>query len=98
VRLVQSPVWQRRFAPIALAGRMPLTNYLAQTALGLTIFYGWGIGLWGRFGPLASTALAIALVLLVQVPFSRWWLERYRYGPLEYLWRVATYGRISARS
>jgi uncharacterized protein len=98
VRLVQSPVWQRRFAPLALAGRMPLTNYLAQTALGLTIFYGWGIGLWGRFGPLASTALAIALVLLVQVPFSRWWLERYRYGPLEYLWRVATYGRISARS
>jgi uncharacterized protein len=93
VRLVQDARWQRRFAGIALAGRMPLTNYLTQTAFGLTIFYGWGLGLWGRFGPLASTLLAIALVLLVQVPFSRWWLERYRYGPLEYLWRVATYGR-----
>jgi uncharacterized protein len=96
VRLAQVPDWQRRFAPIALAGRMPLTNYLAQTALGLTIFYGWGIGLWGKFGPLASTLLAVGLVLFVQVPFSRWWLERYRYGPLEYLWRVATYGRLQA--
>ena len=96
VRLAQLPDWQRRFAPIAVAGRMPLTNYLAQTALGLTIFYGWGIGLWGKFGPLASTLLAVGLVLFVQVPFSRWWLERYRYGPLEYLWRVATYGRLQA--
>jgi hypothetical protein len=61
VRLTLLPSWQQRFAPLAAAGRMPLTNYLVQTALGLTIFYGWGIGLWGRTGvvqPMVAGALS----------------------------------------
>ena len=51
VRLAQLPDWQRRFAPIAAVGRMPLTNYLMQTLIATTLFYGWGFGLWGRVGP-----------------------------------------------
>ena len=54
VWLVQRPAWARRFAPLAAAGRMPLTNYLMQTAICTTLFYGWGFGLWGRV-VLAST-------------------------------------------
>lgn len=77
---------------VGVAGRMPLTNYLSQSVLGTLIFYGWGFGLWGRAGPLANIGLAIGLFVLVQIPFSLWWLRRYRYGPMEGLWRRFTYG------
>jgi uncharacterized protein len=93
VRLAQRPAWQARFAPIAAAGRLPLTNYLMQSVLCTALFYGWGLGLWGKVGPAAQLALAFAIFFLVQVPASLWWLHRFEQGPLEYLWRVLTYGR-----
>ena len=71
---------------------MPLTNYLLQTALASFVFYGWGLGLWGRTGPAAETLLAVALFIGVQLPISSWWLARRRYGPLEFVWRRFTYG------
>jgi uncharacterized protein len=94
VRLAQLPVWQARFAPMAAAGKMPLTNYLMQTLICTTLFYGWGLGWWGQVGPAAQLALALAIFFLVQVPLSMLWLRRFRWGPLEYAWRVATYGRL----
>lgn len=97
VRLAQQPAWHQRFAPIAAAGRAPLTNYLMQTAICTTIFYGWGFGWWGQLGPAAQLALALAIFFLVQVPLSVVWLRRFNYGPLEYAWRVLTYGRRSPR-
>ena len=72
VRLAQRPAWQARLAPFAAAGRMPLTNYLMQTALCTTLFYGWGFGLWGRVGPVAGLVLAVVMFFGVQVPSSRW--------------------------
>jgi uncharacterized protein len=93
VRLAQLPSWQARFAPIAAAGRMPLTNYLMQSVICTAIFFGWGFGLWGKVGPAGQLALAFGIFFLVQVPISQWWLRRFEYGPLEYLWRIATYGR-----
>lgn len=92
VRLAQLPAWQRRFAPMATAGRMPLTNYLMQTLIATTIFYGWGFGNWNKVGPAAGLALAFAIFFVIQVPLSLWWLRRFDYGPLEWLWRFATYG------
>lgn len=92
-RLAQQPIWQHRFAPIAAAGRIPLTNYLAQTLICTTLFYGWGFGLWGKVGPAAQLALAVSIFFLVQAPLSVLWLRRFEYGPLEYAWRVLTYGR-----
>ncbi len=83
------PRWLRA---LAAAGRMPLSNYLLQTLLGSFIFYGWGLGFWGRAGPTTETMLAIALFAGVQLPLSAWWLARFRYGPLETLWRRVTYG------
>lgn len=94
VRLAQLPSWQARFAPIAAAGRMPLTNYLMQTLICTTLMYGWGFGLWGTVGPAAQLLLAFAIFFVIQVPLSVLWLRRFEYGPLEYLWRVATYGRM----
>jgi uncharacterized protein len=94
VRLAQHPVWARRFEPLAAAGRMPLTNYLMQTAICTTLFYGWGFQLWGKVGPAAGLGLAIAIFFVVQVPWSLWWLRRHDQGPIEKLWSRLTYGAL----
>jgi uncharacterized protein len=93
VRLAQTTNWQRRLAPLAAAGRMPLTNYLMQTTLCLTLFQAWGFGLWLKVGPAASLALALFIFWAVQVPWSLWWLKRHERGPLEAFWARITYGR-----
>ena len=96
VRLAQLPVWQKRLAPLAAAGRMPLSNYLMQTAICITLFYGWGIGLWGQMGPAMGLLLALVIFWVVQVPWSLWWLRSHDRGPLEALWARLTYGRRGA--
>jgi len=94
LRLLARPGAARWLRPFALAGRMPLSNYLLQTLLGLAVFYGWGLGLWNRVSPSAEVALATGLYVLVQLPLSAAWLGRFRYGPVEYVWRRLTYGRL----
>ena len=78
-------------APLAPLGRMALTNYLLQAAIivPLCLAFGW----FDTFTPTRSFALAFA-VLLLQLPFSAWWLRRYRFGPAEWVWRLLTYGRV----
>ncbi len=77
------------FAPV---GRMALTNYLMQSIVCVVLSYGFGLALWWRIG--ASTAMAIATAIIVlQIPLSAWWLSRYRFGPIEWIWRRLTYGR-----
>jgi uncharacterized protein len=73
---------------------MALTNYLMQSVICTTIFYSYGGGLYGRVGPLLDLPLAI-LIYGLQVPFSKWWLSSHRYGPMEWVWRRLTYGRLT---
>lgn len=94
VRLWQDPIWQRRLLPFSYVGRMALTNYLLQSIIFTTIFYSYGLGLYGRVGPFADVFLAIAVYTL-QIPFSMWWLSRHRYGPMEWVWRRMTYGSFA---
>jgi uncharacterized protein len=76
---------------VAPLGRMAFTNYLAQSLIFGWIFYGYGLGLFGRLG--VTSALTIGLAVYIgQVFFSAWWLRRYRYGPVEWLWRTLMYG------
>ena len=96
LRLLERPGAARWLRPFALAGRMPLSNYLLQTLLGSFVFYGWGLGFWGRATPWVEVALAAGLFLALQLPLSAWWLSRWRYGPVEYAWRRLTYGRLGA--
>jgi uncharacterized protein len=96
VRASVHPLGQRWLAPVGLAGRMPLTNYLMQTLIGITLFQGWGFGLWMTVGPAGMLALAIAIFVFVQLPFSRWWLARHERGPMEALWARLTYGHPAA--
>jgi len=82
---------QRLLGWAAPLGRMAFTNYLAQSIIFGWVFYGYGLGLFGRLG--AATALAIGIAVYVaQVSFSKWWLRRFRYGPVEWLWRTLMYG------
>ena len=77
---------------IAPAGRMALTNYLSQSLLGTLIFYHYGLGLWGQIGRAAQVGVVFA-IYSQQLLFSRWWLARFHYGPMEWLWRAVTYWR-----
>ena len=95
LRVLDRPAGTQWLRPFALAGRMPLSNYLLQTLMGLAIFYGWGLGFWDRASPWIEVALATGLFLLVQLPLSAAWLARFRYGPVEYVWRRLTYGRLA---
>jgi uncharacterized protein len=90
--LLQNPAWQKRLAPLSYVGRMALTNYLLQTVICTTLFYGYGFGLYGRVGPATGLLLAVT-IYAIQIPLSAWWLKRYRFGPAEWLWRSLTYGR-----
>ena len=93
VLLYQREHWRRRLHWLAPVGRMALTNYLMQTVFHLLIFYGYaGLGLIGRVGPSVCVPLSLA-VFAFQIGFSRWWLARFRFGPMEWLWRTLTYGR-----
>lgn len=77
------------FAPL---GRMALTNYLMHSIICVVLSYGFGLGLWWRIG--ASTAMLIGLAIIaVQIPLSAWWLSRFRFGPLEWIWRRLTYSQ-----
>lgn len=98
VRAMQDATWRRRLAPITLAGRMPLTNYLMQTLIGTFLFFSWGLGLWGTAGPALDLVLAVGIFFALQVPLTQLWLSRFQIGPMEYLWRVLTYGRSALRS
>ena len=81
-------------APLAPAGRMALTNYLSQSIIGTLFFYGYGLGHWGLGR--AWQLVFVVVVFALQIVFSQWWLSRFRYGPMEWLWRWATYGKRPA--
>jgi uncharacterized protein len=89
--LFQNPAWRARLKPFAAIGRMALTNYLLQSLL-CTVFFE-ATGLYGRIGP-ALALIPTVLLYAAQLPFSLWWLARYRFGPMEYLWRMLTYGKM----
>lgn len=82
----------RRLAVLAPVGRMALTNYLLQSIVCTLIFYSYGLGLFGRVPPLAGVGIVLILFSL-QIVFSAWWLQRFRFGPVEWLWRTLTYGK-----
>ena len=79
---------------LAPFGRMALTNYLTQSLIQASFFYGWGLGQYGM-GRASQLAFAIGVVC-IQVAFSHWWLARFRYGPMEWIWRGITYWQVPA--
>ena len=81
--------WFRFFNALVPVGKLALTTYLTQTAVGLLLFWGIGFGLYGKTSQGLNYVMAISLFAL-QVVFSKWWLRHWQYGIAEWLWRSAT--------
>jgi len=72
-------------------GRMAFSNYLAQSVVFGWIFFGYGLGMFGRLSSSQAMLLGLA-VYVIQVLISLWWLKQFRFGPMEWLWRTLMYG------
>ncbi|MES2676145.1 MAG: DUF418 domain-containing protein, partial [Pseudomonadota bacterium] len=77
-------------SPLANVGKMALTSYLMQTLFGLLLFFSFGLGLFTKTTPAINALISIGIFGL-QIIFSHWWLKRFHYGPIEWLWRSATF-------
>ncbi|MDD4413789.1 MAG: DUF418 domain-containing protein [Oscillospiraceae bacterium] len=84
---------KRHFNPVAQTGRMALTNYIGQSVAGMIIYYGIGFSLGASMG-LAYVELVALGVFALQMILSNLWLHWFRYGPLEWIWRMLTYGKL----
>ncbi|WP_448549385.1 DUF418 domain-containing protein [Thalassotalea fusca] len=89
----RSTVLSKLKALLANVGRMALTNYLSHTIICCVIFYGWGLGFYGTFERTEQIMLVMA-IWLFQIFFSTFWMNRYRFGPFEWVWRSLTYGKL----
>ncbi len=87
-----SPAMHRFVAPIGAVGRMALTNYLTHSIVFTTLANGYGFGLYGKISPLTGLWMTLGM-FVVQIWLSNVWLSRFRFGPMEWLWRSLTYGQ-----
>ena len=78
---------------LANVGKMALTNYLSHTLICGFIFYGWGLGFYGRFER-SDMLLVVISIWVFQLFFSSFWMSHFRFGPFEWLWRSITYGKF----
>ncbi|MDM5154193.1 DUF418 domain-containing protein [Bacillus sp. DX1.1] len=91
MRLLQKERWQKILRPFQFVGRTALTNYISQTVITLLVF---GLVLKDSAPvPLWTGTIFCISFYILQIFISRWWLSRYQYGPLEYIWRLGTYGQ-----
>ena len=90
--LFMRPRWQPRLLRFAPVGQMALSAYVGQTVIGVLVFFGFGLGLLGRFGNSVTIPMGLA-VFVVQVWACRVWLGHFRFGPLEWAWRSLTWLR-----
>jgi len=88
--LAQHHRGRRLLAPLGAAGRLGLTVYLSGSFMFGALFYGFAFGNAFWLGPAAVTGYAI-LFFAIQIVFSVWWTNRFRFGPMEWLWRALTY-------
>jgi uncharacterized protein len=90
VRLIGS---SRILTPLAVTGRMAFSNYILQTLICTTIFYGHGFGLFGSVER-TGQIMIVLLIWIFQILVSLLWLKYFRFGPLEWLWRSLTYLKL----
>ena len=89
--LYQSQTWPRLTTRLAAVGQMALSNYLMQSLICTTLFYGYGFGLFAKiYRP--GLALIVLAIWILQLWLSPIWLKRFRFGPAEWVWRSLTYG------
>ena len=92
VLMLHSQTVSARIGVLGPLGRMALTNYLTQSLICAIFFYGYAMANWGM--PRAQQVLFVFVVYAAQIAFSHWWLSRFQYGPMEWLWRGFTYWQV----
>lgn len=85
--------WRKQLAVFIPMGRMALTNYIMHSVILSSIFYGYAGGYFGEISRVAQMLIAF-VIIFVQLRFSRWWLNHYAFGPLEWLWRCLSYKKL----
>jgi uncharacterized protein len=88
--ILESGACRRLMRRFSALGRMALTNYLLHSVILTTVFYGYGFGLYGSI-PRVWQMLFVVAVVGFQLWFSPLWLRKFRFGPVEWLWRSLTY-------
>lgn len=91
--LAEKSIATRILLSLSWVGRMSMSNYLFQSILSTLIFYQYGLGFYGEISVFAGTLLVV-LIFIFQILFSRFWMMRFLYGPVEWLWRGFTYFRV----
>jgi uncharacterized protein len=91
--LYQKKNWRNRLANFYHIGRMGLTTYLMQTLFGFILFFGVGFNLLDTIGASACFFIGIS-IFGFQIIFANWWLSKFYYGPVEWLWRSLTYLKV----
>ncbi|MBK9264524.1 MAG: DUF418 domain-containing protein [Polyangiaceae bacterium] len=91
--LFQRPLWRRILSIYAPVGRTAVTNYLSQSVVAVFVFTGIGLGHLGNLSPIWTVGMPLG-VFIVQMVISRLWLSRFAFGPVEWVWRSMTYGKV----
>lgn len=93
VFLLNLSLGKKIFMPFAAVGRTAFTNYVMQSIIATTIFYSYGLGLYGKVNPFIGLFVSLTIFLL-QLIISNWWVKHFRFGPLEWIWRIVTYKEL----
>jgi len=88
--LFQKPYFKNKLMYFSYFGRMSLSNYIIQSIIGSSIYYGWGLGLYQYTGATYGLLIGITLTILMGI-FCKWWAKRNKQGPFETLWHKATW-------
>lgn len=91
--VVRAGVARALVSCLAAVGQMAFTNYLSHSVICSLVFYGFGLGLAGRLDRFEQFAYVVVPIWMAQLLWSSWWLARFRFGPMEWLWRSLTYNR-----
>jgi uncharacterized protein len=91
--LIHTEIGSKLLSPLRYAGQMALTNYIGANAIGMWFFSGYGLGYYGHV-PRGGQVLFVFVVFALQLVLSIWWLSKFRYGPLEWVWRAITYWQL----
>ncbi|TCO08296.1 DUF418 domain-containing protein [Natronoflexus pectinivorans] len=90
VLMIHSGILKKLTKGFAYVGRMALSNYLMHSIIAAFLFHSYGLGLFGKVDIWQGIALTF-IIIAVQIPLSKFWLERFNFGPFEWLWRTLTY-------
>lgn len=93
VLLIQFDRWKKLLKVFSAVGKTSISNYLFQSLICTIIFYNYGFGFYGKVGPALGIVLTLMIITL-QIVISNWWIKHFNFGPIEWLWRSATYGKV----